>query len=113
MTQVKLLTLDPGHFHAALVQKEMYPGVERKVHVYAPLGPDLLAHLNRIHPGECILESPVGEVRATLHPNGRVTVRNVPSYRTQRTVSVIIAGLGSISGDVAWGGNYSRFTSRI
>jgi predicted dehydrogenase len=48
MAEVRLLTLDPGHFHAALVQKEMYAGVARQVHVYAPLGPDLLAHLNRI-----------------------------------------------------------------
>lgn len=48
MNEVKLITLDPGHFHAALVQKEMYPGVSKRVHVYAPLGPDLLAHLNRI-----------------------------------------------------------------
>ena len=46
--EVKLLTLDPGHFHAALVQKEMYANVDRRVHVYAPLGPDLVAHLNRI-----------------------------------------------------------------
>ncbi len=48
MKDVKLITLDPGHFHAALVQKEMHPGVARQVHVYAPLGPDLLAHLARI-----------------------------------------------------------------
>jgi predicted dehydrogenase len=45
---VRLVTLDPGHFHAALIQKEMYPGVSNTVHVYAPLGPDLSAHLNRI-----------------------------------------------------------------
>ena len=45
---VRLLTLDPGHFHAALIQKEMYPEVSDTVHVYAPLGPDLSAHLNRI-----------------------------------------------------------------
>ena len=45
---VRLMTLDPGHFHAALVQKEMYPGVDPVVHVYAPLGPDLLGHLHRI-----------------------------------------------------------------
>lgn len=45
---VKLMTLAPGHFHAALVQKEMYPGVSPIVHVYAPLGPDLIAHMNRI-----------------------------------------------------------------
>jgi predicted dehydrogenase len=45
---VRLMTLDPGHFHAALVQKEMYPGVSPIVHVYAPLGADLLAHLGRV-----------------------------------------------------------------
>jgi predicted dehydrogenase len=48
MTPARLMTLDPGHFHAALVQKEMYPGVDPRVHVYAPLGPDLVGHLNRI-----------------------------------------------------------------
>jgi len=45
---VRLITVDPGHFHAALIQKEMYPGVDPTVHVYAPLGPDLLAHLGRV-----------------------------------------------------------------
>ena len=28
---VRFMTLDPGHFHAALVQKEMYPGVAPRV----------------------------------------------------------------------------------
>ena len=32
---VKLITLDPGHFHAALVQKTMYPQVDPNVYVYA------------------------------------------------------------------------------
>ena len=44
----RLVTLDPGHFHAALIQKEMYPGVDPTVHVYAPIGPDLLGHLGRV-----------------------------------------------------------------
>jgi predicted dehydrogenase len=48
MPEVRLITYDPGHFHAALVQKEAYPGVARRAHVYAPLGPDLLAHLARV-----------------------------------------------------------------
>lgn len=48
MTEIRLITLDPGHFHAALIQKEMYPRVSRRAAVYAPLGADLLAHLNRI-----------------------------------------------------------------
>jgi predicted dehydrogenase len=45
---VRLITLDPAHFHAALVQKEMLPGIAKRVSVYAPLGPDLLAHLKLI-----------------------------------------------------------------
>ncbi|MHC4882308.1 MAG: putative oxidoreductase C-terminal domain-containing protein [Planctomycetota bacterium] len=46
--EVKLVTLDPGHFHAALVQKMMYPQVDPTVHVYAPEGPDVEGHLQRI-----------------------------------------------------------------
>ncbi len=45
---VKLITLDPGHFHAALVQKLMYNDVDSAVHVYAPEGPDVALHLDRI-----------------------------------------------------------------
>jgi predicted dehydrogenase len=48
MADVRLMTVDPGHFHAALVQKEMYPGVSERVDVYAPMGTDLTEHLNRI-----------------------------------------------------------------
>jgi len=46
--QVKLITLDPGHFHAALVQKSMYDHVDSVVHVYAPEGNDVVLHLKRI-----------------------------------------------------------------
>ena len=42
------MTLDPGHFHAALIQKEMYPGVAPRVDVYAPQGWDLDEHLKRV-----------------------------------------------------------------
>ncbi len=45
---VRLITLDPGHFHAALVQAADYPQVDPTVHVYAPAGPDLDQHLKRI-----------------------------------------------------------------
>ena len=44
----KLITLDPGHFHAALVQKFMYADVDPIVNVYAPAGDDLQEHLKRI-----------------------------------------------------------------
>lgn len=46
--EVKIMTLDPGHFHAALVQKSMYEQVDPVVHVYAPEGQDVEDHLNRI-----------------------------------------------------------------
>lgn len=45
---VRLITLYPAHFHAALIQKEMLPGVAKRVTIYAPLGPDLIDHLERI-----------------------------------------------------------------
>jgi len=48
MADIRLMTLDPGHFHAALVQKETLAGVSPTVHVYAPLGFDLNEHLKRI-----------------------------------------------------------------
>ncbi len=47
--QVKLITLDPGHFHAALVQKTSLDGVDDKVKVYAPKGKDLDQHLAKIN----------------------------------------------------------------
>ncbi|MEY3060701.1 MAG: hypothetical protein RL000_2053 [Bacteroidota bacterium] len=46
---IKLITLDPGHFHAALVQKTMYPEIDPTVHVYTKAGNDLQLHLDRIH----------------------------------------------------------------
>jgi len=45
---VRIITVDPGHFHAALVQKSMYDDVDSVVHVYAPEGPDVQLHLDRI-----------------------------------------------------------------
>jgi predicted dehydrogenase len=48
MTPIRLMTLAPGHFHAALVQKHMPPGVHRRCHVYAPLDSDFIAHLERL-----------------------------------------------------------------
>jgi predicted dehydrogenase len=56
--QVRLITLDPGHFHAALVQKSMYDNVDSVVHVYAPDGNDVALHLNRINGFNTRTENP-------------------------------------------------------
>ena len=46
--KIQLVTLDPGHFHAALVQKTMYDDVDSVVYVYAPGGNDLQLHTEKI-----------------------------------------------------------------
>lgn len=43
-----LMTLDPGHFHSALVQKNMYPEVDSTAYVFAPEGDDVRMHLAKI-----------------------------------------------------------------
>ncbi len=48
MNNIKLITLDPGHFHAALVQKSMFDNVDSVVHVYAPEGDDVNEYLKKI-----------------------------------------------------------------
>ncbi len=60
-----------------------------------------LRHLDRITPGEHRIETPVGIVTATLHEDGRVSIRNVPSCRKAKAVQA-----GNITGDVAYGGNW-------
>ena len=65
-----------------------------------------LAYLGKIQPGVHKIETPVGIVEAELNSDLSVTVRNVPSYRYRRAVSVDVAGEGTVSGDIAWGGNW-------
>lgn len=65
-----------------------------------------LAHLGRIKPGVHRIETPVGEVRTTLHASGEVSVENVASYRLRSGVELAVPGYGRVKGDIAWGGNW-------
>ncbi len=65
-----------------------------------------LAHLGRIGPGRHRLETPVGVVAFEYAGGGRVTLENVPSYRLAKEVVVPVDGVGPVTGDVAWGGNW-------
>jgi predicted dehydrogenase len=56
--EVRLMTLDPGHFHAALVQKSMYKQVHPMVHVFAPEGDDVTQHLAKIEAFNSRKENP-------------------------------------------------------
>ena len=65
-----------------------------------------LVHLERAGPGEHQIETPVGMVTARLHSNQRVSVRNVVCYRLAKQVTIEVPGIGPVTGDVAWGGNW-------
>ena len=65
-----------------------------------------LAHMGRIGPGDHRLETPVGVVTAKLHESGEVSVFNVPSYRYKQKATVEVPGVGPVTGDIAWGGNW-------
>ncbi|WP_198040135.1 proline racemase family protein [Microbulbifer agarilyticus] len=65
-----------------------------------------LARKGLITPGKHELETPVGNVSFVLHNNHRVSVDNVASYRYRKDVSVEVDGLGTVTGDIAWGGNW-------
>ena len=69
-----------------------------------------LAHAGRLTVGLHRIETPVGEITATLDATGSVTIANVPSYRTAQGVSVTVDGR-TISGDIAWGGNWFFLSS--
>src|SRR5438445_11249131 len=66
MPDTRLVIVDPGHFHAALVQKEMYANLSAEAHVYAPLGPDLIDYLGRIARFNARPDHPTGW-RLTVH----------------------------------------------
>ena len=48
-TSFRLIVVDPGHFHAALLQKYGYKQVSDDVYVFAPPGPDLQAYLGLVN----------------------------------------------------------------
>ncbi|MDG3006359.1 4-hydroxyproline epimerase [Paludisphaera mucosa] len=65
-----------------------------------------LAHMGRIGPGVHRVETPVGDVTMELDPDGTVAVENVVSRRALKDVEVDVPGLGRVTGDLAWGGNW-------
>jgi 4-hydroxyproline epimerase len=65
-----------------------------------------LAYLGRIRAGEHRIETPVGVVTGRLEESGKISVRNVPSYRLAKDVAVEVPGYGRVVGDIAWGGNW-------
>jgi len=69
-----------------------------------------LEHLGRIGPGTVRLDTPVGTVTAELGSDGSVTLENVPARCHALDVAVDVPGIGTVKGDVAWGGNWFFLT---
>jgi proline racemase len=71
-----------------------------------------LQYLGRLSPGVATFDTPVGTVRAELADDGCVTIENVVSRCHKLDVSVDVPGLGKVTGDVAYGGNWFFITEQ-
>ncbi|HEV2186156.1 MAG TPA: putative oxidoreductase C-terminal domain-containing protein [Stellaceae bacterium] len=103
MPKLRLIVVDPGHFHAALAQKEMYDNVAETVHVYAPVGLDLVDYLSRIARFNTRADDPTRwrlEVHAGPYPAWRMA-REKPgdvaiiAGRNNEKVGVMAAAVGA------------------
>lgn len=56
--KIRIITLDPGHFHAALLQKSMYNEIDSVVHVYAPNGSEVDNHMKLVESYNTRAENP-------------------------------------------------------
>jgi 4-hydroxyproline epimerase len=65
-----------------------------------------LGHLGRIQAGTHRIETPVGVVGVDYDGKNTATITNVPSYRHRKGACVDVEGIGKITGDIAWGGNW-------
>ena len=109
----RLMVVDPGHFHASLLQREMYPSLARRVSVYAPLGPELLDYLNRVslfnqrkeNPTLWDLDvhtssDPMGEMLRE-HPGNAVVFSGKNRAKIDRIVASLDAGI-HVFADKPW-----------
>jgi 4-hydroxyproline epimerase len=71
---------------------------------------ETLKSLGRISCGETRIETPVGVVTTHLHEDASVSVDNVESYRVVSDVKIDADGVGTVVGDIAWGGNWFFIT---
>ncbi|HEX7375676.1 MAG TPA: proline racemase family protein [Pirellulales bacterium] len=65
-----------------------------------------LGHLGKLAAGSHRLDTPVGAINVEYDGENAVSFENVASFRQAAAVTVDVAGLGRVTGDVAWGGNW-------
>lgn len=103
--KIHLMNLDPGHFHAGLVQKIMYDAVDPVLHVYAPKGPELEDYLTRIRLYNSRPENPTAwklrvytgsdyfEKMITGKPGNVMIVSGNNSRKTEYILGAVKAGI--------------------
>src|SRR5436190_7460369 len=64
-----------------------------------------LGHMGRLKSGTLRLDTVCGTVEARMVDRNRVAIRNVESYRSAAEIPVDAPGIGTVYGDIAWGGN--------
>jgi len=106
---VRIITLDPGHFHAALVQKTQLEGVSPEVSIYAPDGPELDRHLaliegfntradnptkwvTKVHKGDDFLERMLAE-----KPGNFVVISGNNARKSRYILECVKAGLNVLA----------------
>ena len=102
---VKLMTLDPGHFHAALIQKTSYQEIDSTVDVYAPDGPEVKDFLSKIQGYNNRAENPTNwtvnthlsedylEKMITEKPGNVMVVSGKNSKKIDYVLAAVNAGL--------------------
>lgn len=105
MDKVRLITLDPGHFHAALVQNRMYDQVDSTIHVFAPEGPEVRDFLDKIdsynqqkdHPTAWQVQAHLGEGyfedMLSERPGNVVVISGKNSKKVDYILEAVRAGL--------------------
>jgi predicted dehydrogenase len=107
--KVKLMVLNPGHYHAALVQKSMYDQVAPEVYVYAPAGGEVEEYLKRIEDFNSRSEDPTSweekvytgddylEKMLTEKPGNVVVMSGNNQKKTMYIKAAVDAGLNVFS----------------
>jgi proline racemase len=69
-----------------------------------------LQYLGRIKPGVAVFDTPVGCVTTELADDGSVTIENVPAHSHALDVAIDVPGIGKVTGDIGYGGNWFFIT---
>ena len=102
--KVSFMTLDPGHFHAALVYKSMYNEVDSTIYIYAPEGPEIKDFLNKISGYNNRNETPTKwKISSYLGPEYMTNM-----LREKPGNVLVIAGKNSKKIDYVFGSSGSR-----